>query len=179
VRETWNTHPSRVFANGLPVKKCVNMMYNGRQFALQRLDAPETVQSDKEVCFTLVRFFPARMEFGPREEIIVPENTPVSEITRRLGDQHKIGSVGFYKPWSSDSFNVLVAMEKDWEKSVKNGEVVASHWNGDTAFYRDTDEPAKTLDRTEREAIKKKVQISASSSSGWGKEKALFINTDN
>eukprot|EP01119_Soliformovum_irregulare_P023222 TRINITY_DN8089_c0_g2_i3.p1 TRINITY_DN8089_c0_g2~~TRINITY_DN8089_c0_g2_i3.p1 ORF type:complete len:1165 (-),score=386.65 TRINITY_DN8089_c0_g2_i3:60-3554(-) len=173
--------PTDVFPDHKTLKEARARFY-GQRVAVEILDSDE-IWKEGDTLLTCQQFLPAKFEVGPRFQVAVTDEMTVAEFRKYLGEKFNIEHVGLYKPFYNTD-DLLDIPKASWDrffslKKVDEDGSLLSVWNlreGDLVFFRDNDEPLRTLTPEEIKDIKKKS--AKSKNRYYSKEEALTINTN-
>jgi len=181
IRELQVRTAAKIYADNYTFKHISTSIYNGRPLAITNLGHEEPVKSDKQLIPIVIRFYPSRYEFGPREEYVLSEDITCDEFKKLLAEKFSLRSVQLAKITHGQP-NVLDAPDLEWDRKAY-GDRIGTLYNspyylrdGDTILFRDADEPPKQLNKEEKDKIQKLINASKRNAYQY-KEKELKINT--
>jgi len=195
IREFSNKNPGKIFRDTSTVKQCT-VLYPGKSIALQILDDPETVVSDREIVIYAQQFNSDSYTLEKKEELTLNEDMLYEEFKETVAKRFsiKFESLGVLKTSSFVGLDLLeIPLASGWDKPTggyynhpSSKPMTISGMplylrDGDLILIRDNSVKLKDLTTEEKlnmeKDAKSKKRSTYAYSSYYRKEKALKIHT--
>jgi hypothetical protein len=186
LRELYSRNPAKVYKDKNTLKDSCNVLYSGKSLALQQLPHEEDVKLDTDIAIFVQQWFPAKYEVGPKFELTINENKPVSALKSLLCEKYGLSNIGLAKVMGSwPGPDLLDIPDLYWNKDVpewqgegKAGSIGHTPYylrDGDILIFKNNDEIEKELTKEEKNKMEKEANIKKRPTY-YAKEEALHIN---
>ena len=149
LREKCQMIPSKVFLDDQKFEVYEN--YSQTEMIIQELPDKEPVTNDNQVVVFIRRWYPAQIQLGPFQEIVVDRES-ITEIRKKLSEiseipEEYIDIARMKDDLSYELPTLQIQNEQGWNKNLLTTEYLVN--DGSLFLYRDTRETLKHLSRYE------------------------------